>query len=491
VNLILYGDFVTQGKEQDPMAKATARQKHEGAKAAGSTSADSRSNPMTPLERRSVGVLASIYGLRILGLFLIFPVFALYAAHLEGHTPFLVGAALGAYGLSQAILQIPLGALSDRVGRKPVIAVGLLVFAIGSVVAALSHSIVGVIIGRAIQGGGAVSAAAMALTADLTREEQRTKAMAVIGITIGIAFLLSMILSPVLNALIGVPGIFWLTAVLACTGIAVLLIAVPTPARAKQTGPTSPQFVAMLKDKQLLGLDFGIFSLHLVLTALFLVIPGIIVQYGGLPASEHWKIYLPVMLVAVLTMAPFMRLTNRGHQARKVLIGSVAVLVGAEALFLFGYHSLTLVVVGLWAFFAAFTLLEASLPSLISRIAPASGKGAAMGIYSASQFLGPAVGGYLGGFLHGRFGTPAVFLLSGTVLVLWLVVNIVMPEPKLLITHLLQLSADAARQGQTLVTELVTLPGVADAVVIPEEQVAYLKVEPGVFDARNLARFEA
>ena len=473
------------------MTESTAQQQAPASRAGNKSRVRFQTHPMTPLERRSVSVLASIYGLRIVGLFLIFPVFALYAAQLEGSTPFLVGLALGTYGLTQAILQIPLGALSDRIGRKPVIAVGLAVFAIGSVIAATSHSIFGVILGRAVQGGGAIAAAAMALAADLTREDQRTKAMAAIGITIGAAFVLSMILSPLLNAAVGVPGIFWLTAVLACIAIIVLLSAVPTPTHRHRTEASGGQLLAMLKDKQLLGLDLGIFCLHLVLTAMFVVMPGVILHHGGLPENQHWKVYLPVMVVAILTMAPFMRMTTRGRQARYLLIAAVSGLIIAEVMFFFGYRTFTLLIVGLWVFFTAFNLLEASLPSLISRVAPPSAKGAAIGVYSTSQFLGAFVGGSLGGFLHGRFGTPAVFLASVIVLAVWLIVNVVLPEPKLFMTHLLSLSADAAGQGAGLASELLNLPGVAEAVVVPEERVAYLRIDPSLFDADAVARFQA
>lgn len=448
-----------------------------------------KTRPMTSLERRSVSVLASIYGLRIVGLFLIFPVFALYAAQLQGSTPFLVGLALGTYGLSQAILQIPLGTLSDRIGRKPIIAGGLIVFAVGSAIAAMSHSIYGVIIGRAVQGGGAIAAATMALAADLTREEQRTKAMAAIGITIGAAFVLSMIVSPLLNTAVGVRGIFWLTAVFGLLAVAVLLLAVPTPAKAAPSD--RGHFREMLRDKQLVGLDFGIFSLHLVLTAMFVVMPGIILHHGGLPENQHWKVYLPVMLVAILTMGPFMHMTTRGRQARYLLIGAVSVLIVGELLFLFGYRSFDLLVVGLWLFFTGFNLLEASLPSLISRIAPPSAKGAAIGVYSTSQFLGAFVGGSVGGFLHGRFGAPAVFVASLVVLAAWLIVNLVLPEPKLFMTHLVSLSVDAVGQGSGLVKQLRNLPGVAEAVVVPEERIAYLRVDPSVFSAETVSQFEA
>lgn len=442
-------------------------------------------NPMTSLERRSVAVLAAIYGLRILGLFLIFPVFALYAGRLEGHTPFLVGAALGIYGLTQAILQIPLGAISDRVGRKPVIALGLLVFALGSVIAALSDSIVGVILGRAIQGAGAIAAAVMAMLSDLTREEQRTKAMALVGITIGAMFILSMMLGPLLNKAIGVPGIFWLTAALAVIAVVVLLAGVPTPARSQSHTASLAQFAAILRDKQLLRMDVGIFVLHLVLTALFLAVPHVLVQYNGLPVNDHWRVYLPVMLIAIVTMAPFIRLGNRGEGARWVLIGAVAVLLLAETVFALGYRQYMVVALGLWLFFTAFNLLEALLPSLISRLAPAQSRGAAIGVYSTSQFLGAATGGLLGGAMLGRFGLAGVFAGSAVVLAVWLMIVLVAPAPRLLTTQTLHLAPDVGRNPD-LAGTLSRLPGVAEAVVLADARIAYLKVDPQVFDEKVL-----
>ncbi len=452
-----------------------------------------KNQPMTRLERRSVAVLAGIYGLRILGLFLILPVFSLYAAQLQGNTPFLIGMALGIYGLTNAILQIPLGTLSDHIGRKPVIAAGLLIFACGSVVAAVSDSITGVIIGRAIQGAGAIAAAAMALAADLTSEEQRTKAMAVIGITIGVAFVLSMVLGPLLNRLIGVPGIFWLIAVLALAAIGLLFFGVPTPVRTQRAGPKLAQFARTLKNGHLLRLDIGIFCLHLVLTAMFVVLPGAMVENAGLPVNQHWRIYLPTILASLVTMAPFVLFANRKQKMSKTLAAAVFVLIGAESIFFFGYHSLAGLAAGLWLFFSALNLLEALLPSLVSRLAPVESKGAAIGVYSTAQFLGAFAGGSLGGLVHGHVGIGGVFLFALLVLVGWFLLALTMPEPKFLVTHILPLKSKQLQQPQALARQLAAIPGVAEAVVIPEEGVVYLKVDPALFSeqAMDLSHFQA
>lgn len=435
---------------------------------------------MSPLERRAVVVLAGVYALRILGLFLIMPVFALYAADLKGSTPFLIGLALGAYGLTQVLLQIPFGFASDRLGRKPVIVAGLLVFALGSVIAASSESMTGIVIGRAIQGAGAIPAVLMALVADLTREEQRAKAMAAIGITIGAAFVSSMVLSPLLDRWVGVPGIFWLIALFALIAVALVTLAVPTPVRPRGDGTTLAQFLQALRDPQLLSLNSGIFFLHLLLTALFVTLPLILVQ-AGLPAAEHWSVYLAVMLVAVATMVPAIIWTSRRRKMRLGLIGAVVVLLLAQVALAAGQHSLAVLVVALWLFFAGFNYLEASLPSLVSRLAPIESRGATMGVYSSLQFLGAFLGGALGGWAFQGYGATGVFVLSIGILLLWLGFALRMPEPKLLVTHLVKLEPESVREPDVLARRLGGLPGVAEAVVMAEAGVAYIRVDPAIF----------
>lgn len=448
---------------------------------------ETTANPMTPLERRAVSLLASVYGFRILGLFLILPVFAVYAGRLTGHTPLLVGLALGIYGLSQALLQIPSGLLSDRIGRKPVIVLGLLLFAAGSALAALSTSIDGVIAGRALQGAGAISAAIMALAADLTREEQRTKAMAVIGITIGAGFMLSMLLSPVLNNAIGVRGIFWLTAVLALFAIAIVVLRVPTPAAVhRQRAPV--KFGSLLADRALLRLDSGIFAMHLVMTAMFVVLPPIIVHKAGLPLDEHWKLYLPVMLLALVAMAPFVR-ARPGAKVRPKLAGAALALIAAELIYRFFSHHLAGVAVGLWLFFTAFSVTESVLPSLVSRMAPVQSRGGAIGIYSTSQFFGAFIGGVGGGFLAGRFGPAMVFDASVAVLVVWFVLSLTMSEPRLLTTHLCRVRPDVMHDP-AIGSRLSSITGVVEVVMVREEGIAYLRVEPSLFNEHDLDSFK-
>lgn len=381
----------------------------------------SRRNPMTALERRAVAALAGIYGTRLLGLFLILPVFALYAQTLDGYTPRLMGLALGIYGLTQACLQIPFGALSDRLGRKPVIAFGLILFAVGSVVAANAHSIEMVVIGRALQGSGAVSAAVTALVADLTRDTQRTKAMAVIGITVGASFLVAIPLGSALNALIGVPGIFWLTAGLASVGIAVLWLAVPRPP-ARPRGPAPallPQLRAVLRNRDLLQLNVGIFALHAALTAMFVVLPAALVERAGLPQNEHAALYLPLMVASAIPLFSIIAWSERSGRQRHAYAAAVLVLTLALGGLSLAHDSLMAIGAGLLVFFVAFNLLEASLPSLVSKTAPAHAKGMAIGVYSTFQFLGAFVGGDRGGWLYQHYGMAAVLAGAAVITGIW------------------------------------------------------------------------
>ncbi len=377
---------------------------------------------MTSLEWRASMGLASIFGLRMLGMFIILPVFALYAAQLPGgNDKTLVGIALGAYGLTQAILQIPLGWLSDRVGRKPVIMGGLVIFALGSFVAATATDIGWVILGRIIQGAGAISAAVIALTADLTREQHRTKAMALIGMTIGITFSASMILAPVLYPVIGVPGIFAMTGVLALLAIAVVQWIVPNAALPQDIGPNAP-FAVVLRHVELLRLNWGIFVLHAALMAIFVVIPPALVQ-DGLPQGEHWKLYLPVMLGSFILMVPGVVL-SRGKWRKSVFLVSVAVLFLAQPALMagLGLGSVTGIAVALTIFFVAFNVLEASLPSLVTVVAPPGAKGTATGIYSSIQFFGAFSGASLAGVLSKYWGPDAVPVLCAGLTAIWLMV---------------------------------------------------------------------
>jgi len=378
---------------------------------------------MTALERRSVSSLALLYIFRMLGLFMVLPLLSLYAADLPGATPSLIGLALGAYGLTQAALQIPLGWLSDQVGRKPVIVGGLLVFALGSVLAATADSLWGIIIGRAIQGSGAISATVMALVADLTSAEQRTKAMAFLGMSIGLSFVVAIVLGPVIAAAGGLASVFWFTAALALGGIAILVLLVPTPAAAlagdSDVGARRSLFGRALRHPALLKLNFGIFSLHFILMACFLVVPGALEQLAGVDRAHHWQVYLPVLALSIAGILPLMRMAERGGRPREMFLCGIGLLV--VAIMVLGAAAGPLVLYfGLWLFFVGFNYLEATLPSLVSKTVFAGGKGTALGIYSACQFLGIFAGGAGGGWMMQHFGKTGLLGLCLVLAGVWL-----------------------------------------------------------------------
>ncbi len=385
-----------------------------------------------PRERRAAISLGLIFGLRLIGLFMILPVFSLYAHRLTGYTPTLMGLAIGAYGLTQAAFQIPFGLLSDRIGRKKVIIAGLLIFALGSVIAALSDSIYGVIAGRALQGTGAIAAAIMALLADLTRHTVRTRAMAILGGSVGISFTLALVLGPVVNGWIGVPGIFWMTGVLALLGILVTRFIVPDPTEShfhSDTEPVPAQFRRVLADPQLLRLDFGIFTLHLLITANFVALPLLLRDTLQLPSPHHWWLYLPVLLLSVVTMLPIIFLAERRSLVKAVFLGAIGLMGAAELGLTLISREMLQVTILLYLFFVGFNLMEATLPSLVSRMAPPHSKGTAMGLYSSSQFLGAFVGGAAGGWLLGHFGVGGVFAGCVAMTLLWLVIASGMASP--------------------------------------------------------------
>lgn len=440
---------------------------------------------MSADERRAAFSLAAIFSFRMLGLFMILPVMALHAQTLGEVDPILIGLAIGAYGLTQALFAIPYGMASDRLGRKPVIAFGLLVFALGSVVAATADTITGIIVGRALQGGGAIAAAVMAFAADLTREEHRTRAMAIIGMTIGLSFAFSLALGPVLDRWIGVPGIFWLTAVLALAGIAILYLLVPDPASSRlhrDTGAVPGYFSDVLRDPQLLRLDAGVFVLHCVLTATFVALPFALRDHAGLEAARHGHLYLPVLLASLLAMFPLVVFAERRRRLKEVFLGAVVAIAAAE-LGLLGLHgSVAGIALALLLFFVAFNLLEALLPSLLAKFAPVDKKGTAMGMFSTAQFLGAFAGGILGGWMYGRYGMAGVF---GGVLFLasaWFLWARTMAPPPYLSSYMIYVGEFDSAAGDARARELRELPGVAEAVVVVDEGVAYLKVDNRTVD---------
>nr|VFJ89318.1 MAG: Predicted arabinose efflux permease, MFS family [Candidatus Kentron sp. LFY] len=388
---------------------------------------------MTSPERRAIAALTVVFSVRMFGLFMILPVFTLYAEdRYTGYTATLAGLAIGIYGLTQALLQIPFGMLSDHLGRKPVIITGLIIFTLGGVIAALSDSMLGVILGRALQGAGAVAAAIMALMSDLTREEQHTKAMAIFGASIGMTFLLALIAGPAIGHLVGLSGLFQITAALGLAGIVVLHFSVPEPAAIhfhQDTEASPAQFSDVLRNRQLLRLDIGIFILHFILVAGWIVLPPTL-RDTGIAAPDHWKIYVLVLLASVVLMVPFIIASGKYRHVEPVFIGAVLALGGCQ-LGLFNYHeNLVFIVAMMVVLFTAFNILEANLPSLVARTTPPEKKGTALGVYSTSQFLGAFAGGLTGGWLMDEIGTQAVFAFCAAMAAIWFLVVITMKNPR-------------------------------------------------------------
>jgi len=385
---------------------------------------------MTPVERRASVSLAGIFALRMLGLFLVLPVFALEARKYPGgDDPILLGLAMGIYGLTQGLLQLPFGMASDRFGRKRVIVLGLVIFALGSFWAAAATDLSGLLVGRSLQGAGAVSAAVTALLADLTRDEVRTKAMALVGGSIGLMFALSLVVSPLLTAWIGLAGLFWLTGVLALMGVAVVIWGAPA-APAPELGQGRGRLRDVLAHADLMRLNVGVFVLHAVQLAMWVAVPALLVQ-AGLSTAQHWQVYLPAVLVSFLFLGVVFAMERRGH-LKKVFLVSIGLIVLVQAGLLLqsmGTTSLVALASLLLVFFCGFNALEATQPSLASRIAPRAMRGTAMGVYNTLQSLGFFVGGLMGGWLVKSWGSPALFLCCGVAMMAWLLVAWPMQTP--------------------------------------------------------------
>ncbi len=435
-------------------------------------------------EWRIVFSLAALYVFRMLGLFMVFPVMMLYGMEYEEATPLLLGLALGCYGMTQAVFQIPLGLLSDVWGRKPIIVCGLILFAAGSIMAAMATDVWGLIIGRAIQGSGAIAGAVLALVGDLTSEQNRTRAMALIGVSIGVSFSVAMVIGPALAAWGGLATVFWLSGLLALVGIAIVYGLVPTPPQLKSSEhKPMPQMVRqVMSNVDLLRLDFGVFALHFVLTAAFVAVP-VALAGEGVDVTSHWRYYLPIMVGSFIAMLPFIYLGERKRRLKAVFVGAVAVLACAE-LIMSVAGELWHWVAGLFVFFIAFNLLEATLPSLVSKQAPAGSKGTAMGIYSTCQFLGAATGGATGGLVYSAYGLSGVFVMGSLVCMIWVAAALGMRSPRYLQT----ITAPCAHAiSEKALRESV--PGVVEAQWVEPLANLYLKVDGELFKHENLQDF--
>ena len=446
---------------------------------------------LSPIERRAVAALSGIFSLRMLGLFMFLPVFSVHAHEYPGHTPLLIGVAIGIYGLTQGVFQVPFGILSDRFGRRPIIAAGLLIFALGSVVAAVADDIWGIVAGRALQGVGAVAAAVMALASDLTGETHRTRVMAIIGASIGVAFALALVLGPALTAVSGISGLFWVTAALAGLAIVLLFLAVPAPPRmAARSGAALSGLTAALRDSQMLRLDAGIFILHAIMVATFVALPIALRDRAGFDAADHWKVYVGVLLASVVFTVPLIVMADRAGRSRTVMLLGI-VLLGAGLAGLAGAPGGIAFVLCLVVYFTGFNTLEASLPAMVSRVAPMRTRGAALGVYSTLQYLGAFAGGVIGGWLLGAGGEHVALAASTGLCLAWILIALGLREPRRLSVEQLPIGAIEGESVDALTARLLAVPGVVEAVVVAEERMVWLRVDRRNLDRSSLHAFSS
>ena len=436
---------------------------------------------MNALERRSTFALSSIFALRMLGLFMIIPVFSVAGQSYQGATPALIGLAVGVYGLTQAILQIPFSLLADRFSRKPLVVLGLLLFALGGAVAAMSESIYGVIIGRAIAGGGAVSAVVMALLADITREEQRSKAMAVMGMSIGVSFMVAFSLGPWLTSLVGISGLFWVTTIMGLAAISMLLLVpkVTRHHRNYQQGYVT-QLKQVLKMGDLNRLHISVFALHLLLTAMFIYMPSQLIEFADIPLSRHGLVYLPLLVISLFFAFPSIILAEKYRKMRGIFLSAIGGIVLGLLVLIFGFESKYILLLGLALFFIAFNVMEALLPSWLSKSAPIQSKATAMGVNASSQFLGAFFGGMIGGQLLILNNTSMGWGILTAIAVVWLLISFGLVQPRYLSSLVIRLPE--SKQTDEWTSQLLAIRGIEEVVVMPDQQVAYIKVEKQQID---------
>lgn len=445
------------------------------------------SDTLNPFEKRTAISLSIVFSLRMLGLFMIMPVFAIYGQDLVGYSPLWVGFAIGAYGLTQALLQIPAGMLSDKFGRRPIIYAGLVLFALGSLVAGFSDSVYGVTFGRALQGTGAIASAILALAADVTREQQRPKVMGMIGVSIGLAFAVAMAAGPILAPFIGLQGLFFITAVGAVLGIAIVRFLVPNVINKAPRGETvaiPALIMSLAKQPQLLRLNLGIFILHLTLTAIFVTLP-LLLQHMHLAASEHWKIYLPALLLSFLLIIPMLIIAAKKQMNKHFYLFSIALMALSLISMALTKQSIIIMFLVMLLFFTAFNFLEASLPAFISMIAPAGTKGTAMGIYSTCQFSGAFIGGIVGGLSYKLVGSSGLFLCLSGLMIVWFLLSLGMHNPSKIRTFTFTTNIKNEQQADLLTRQLSALSGAQEVVVIVDEQIVYIKANTLVFQQQQ------
>lgn len=436
---------------------------------------------MNALERRSTFALSSIFALRMLGLFMIIPVFAVAGQSYQHATPTLIGLAVGVYGLSQALLQIPFSLWADRYHRKTLIVIGLLLFALGGAVAAMSESIYGVIIGRAIAGAGAVSAVVMALLSDVTREQERSKAMAIMGMSIGLSFVVAFSLGPWLTSLVGISGLFWVTCIMGLLAIFMLFL-VPKTTRHHATirQDYRQQLKQVLKMGDLNRLHVSVFALHLLLTAMFIYLPSQLIDFADIPLSKHGMVYLPLLVISLFFAFPSIILAEKYRKMRGIFITAIVSIVAGLVVLSFGYQSKYILITGLALFFIAFNVMEALLPSWLSKSAPIQSKATAMGVNASGQFLGAFCGGMLGGQLLMLNNTSIGWSVLAAIAIIWLLLSLGLTQPRYLSSIVLPLPADQI--ADEWASKLLKFRGIEEVVIMSDQQVAYVKLDKRQID---------
>lgn len=436
---------------------------------------------MNKTEIRAAISLAAVYVLRMLGLFMVMPVLAVVAHDYADYSPLLLGLAIGGYGLTQALLQIPMGILSDRWGRKVIIISGLILFALGSLLAANADSLLGVVVGRFLQGTGAIAGAIMALAGDVSRESQRSKVMAIIGIAIGFSFYVALLIGPLIAEYGGIRGIFAVTAILATLCIPLVWLVVPNASNLAPSGDTLPvikDIKTLFFDPQLRRLNMSVLLLHMLITLLFVQVPSLLSKQSW-PLKDHWQLYLPVLILSIVSMAGLMMLARKQGQTKIIKLSVLLLACAFAGLFLGAQHFFILALM-VWLFFSAFNFLEANFPAMVSSIAPAGKKGSAMGIYASSQFFGAFSGGVLGGSLSSVFGAQGVFLFAAVICLIWLylVSGLIGKEHLKRYTLGVDFKVHSTEKVGKL---LINIEGVEDITIIPDENTVYLKVDSSKF----------